>query len=156
MVLDSSCYVVDRFFQEAWSVRIEPGGLMQLPFILRKDQERKGGLNVKTWRHQQPLAHTEVKSGHKEHPSMSLQEYTPSQVRDCTESGGPDRFPAMGWPMLPWLPWGTMVRGVGSEGAPNVSKGGQGPHSCLLCCLSYWECKPERISCLCSTCRGVS
>lgn len=72
---------------------------MQLPFNLRKDQGRKGGLNVKTWRHQQLLAHTEGKSGRKEHPSMSSQEYTPSQVRDFSESGGPDRFPAMDWPV---------------------------------------------------------
>lgn len=72
---------------------------MQLPFNLRKDQGRKGGLNVKTWRHQQLLAHTEGKSGRKEHPSMSSQEYTPSQVGDCSESGGPDRFPAMDWPV---------------------------------------------------------
>lgn len=47
--------MVDHFFQGVWAVGIEPGALMQLPFILRKDQVRKECLNVKTQRYQQPI-----------------------------------------------------------------------------------------------------
>lgn len=74
---------------------------MQVPLLLRKNQGRKVGLNAKTRRHQQPI--TTHKVGVKNIPPCPHRSTHPA--RDCSESGGQERFPAMGWPMLPWLPF---------------------------------------------------
>lgn len=107
---------------------------MQLPFILKKDQGKEEGLNVRTQRHPESIT-TEVKSGHKRCSSVFSQEFTPSQGLQWIKVTRKASCYRLACATLPSL-WENGQR-CGVKGTPNVSKGGRDHNSLGFCVLGH-------------------